>query len=139
VIAYRVILTSQGNWSGTWRGCCTRTGRQVGARRGTRKLTRPFHLVRDQSKTIARHITQLLNLDELSPVTPIFSVGALPVIDIAFADSATSPQLRIEDWVAGAGRQATQSAATGRGNAFVDRLTPAVESWMIEAYGRIPT
>jgi hypothetical protein len=106
--------------------CLIELCRDVGAAIG------PFHLVHDSSKTIARHLPTLMSLDQLPSVTPGLPAEALPVSDIAFADSRTTPQLLIADWVAGATRQVAQARVTGAaGNPFIEQLAPIVTSWIV--------
>lgn len=91
-----------------------------------------FHLVHDASKTIDRNLAILLTLDQLPAVTPGLPAEPLPVVDITFADSSTTPQLIIADWVAGAVRQVGQVRATGDDeDPFVAELAPLVERWTV--------
>jgi Protein of unknown function (DUF3800) len=85
--------------------------------RGVAATTGPFHLVHDQSKTIARHVD---SLRALPPVAP----GQ--VLDFTFADSAVTPSLQIADWVAGATRHA---AAAGKD----DRITALADRWIVDS------
>ncbi|MEV6377675.1 hypothetical protein [Micromonospora musae] len=91
-----------------------------------------FHLVHDASKTINRHLPLLLSLEQLPAVTPGLPAAALPVVDITFADSSTTPQLIIADWVAGAVRQVAHARASGvNGDPFVAQLAPLVDRWTV--------
>jgi hypothetical protein len=81
--------------------------------RGVAETIGTFHLVHDHSKIVAKHTPQLLNLDALPPVTPNLPSTKLPVADITFADSATTPQLQVADWVAGATRHVGHAVVTG--------------------------
>ncbi|MBX7270010.1 DUF3800 domain-containing protein [Micromonospora sp. Llam7] len=106
--------------------CLIELCRHVGAAIGE------FHLVHDSSKTINRHLPLLLSLDQVPAVTPGLPAQALPVVDITFADSSTTPQLIIADWVAGAVRQVGQARATGTDeDSFVAQLVPLAERWTI--------
>ncbi|MFF0471846.1 DUF3800 domain-containing protein [Micromonospora zamorensis] len=106
--------------------CLIELCRHVGAAIGR------FHLVHDASKTINRHLPLLMSLEQLPAVTPGLPAEALPVVDITFADSSTTPQLIIADWVAGAARQVGQARATGvDGNPFIEQLAPLVDRWTV--------
>jgi hypothetical protein len=89
-----------------------------------------FHLVHDASKTISKHLPTLMALDQLPAVTPGLPPVALPVASITFADSASSSQLQVADWVAGATRQVMQARATGITDPFIEQLAPLVDGWM---------
>ncbi|MGC5660367.1 DUF3800 domain-containing protein [Micromonospora sp. WMMD723] len=108
--------------------CLIELCRHVGAAIGE------FHLVHDSSKTINRNLPLLLSLDQVPAVTPGLPAQALPVIDITFADSRTTPQLIIADWVAGAVRQVGQARATGTDeDSFVAQLAPLAERWTVDS------
>jgi Protein of unknown function (DUF3800) len=91
-----------------------------------------FHLVHDHSKIISRHASLLMKLDELPPVRPNLPSMKLPVGAITFADSATTPQLQVADWVAGASRHVAHAVVTGSIDAYTNSLKPMTESWMVD-------
>ncbi|WP_412749577.1 DUF3800 domain-containing protein [Krasilnikovia sp. M28-CT-15] len=90
-----------------------------------------FHLIHDHSKIISKHASLLMNIDELPPVTPNLALK-FPVADITFADSATTPQLQVADWVAGASRHVAHAVVTGSSDPYTSSLKPMAESWMVD-------
>lgn len=92
----------------------------------------PFTLVHDESKVVAKHALQLLNIHELPNLTrPGKRLPPLPAVTIEFSDSKGIPQLQLADWVAGAGRQWATQLVTRKGDRFADRLEPIVRKWLI--------
>ncbi|UQU66839.1 DUF3800 domain-containing protein [Couchioplanes caeruleus] len=90
----------------------------------------PFRLVHDQSNTIARHALTLLSIEALPAVTPVLKLPPLPATEITFADSASTPQLQVADWVAGGSRHVADARATGKTNPFVDEVAPVAAGWV---------
>jgi hypothetical protein len=89
-----------------------------------------FHLVHDHANTIARNALTLLTIDALPQLTPGLKLPPLPAVGITFADSTTTPQLQIADWVAGAARQVADARFAAAENAFADQLAPLVDDWL---------
>lgn len=88
-------------------------------------------LVCDRSKVVERHARTLLNIGEYpDPARPGQKLHALPVVQIDFADSMTSDQLQIADWVAGATRQCAASMMSPDTKQPPNELRDLVQGWM---------
>ncbi|WP_413812750.1 DUF3800 domain-containing protein [Streptomyces sp. OE57] len=90
-----------------------------------------FHLVHDDSKTIARHASRVENLHEVPDLArPGQMMASSSVTAITFSGSTTAPQLQIADWIAGAARQWASSLVTERPDPYAKRLEPIVAPWV---------
>ncbi|AWL87180.1 DUF3800 domain-containing protein [Streptomyces globisporus] len=104
----------------------------VEACRGMAGIIGDFALIHDESKTLARHVEQLLRMHEVEdPARPGQLLERLPMTSFGFADSSTVPQLQIADWVAGAMRQWATQKATRLADPFAEDLGDLSMKWLL--------
>ncbi|MCS7484656.1 DUF3800 domain-containing protein [Umezawaea endophytica] len=93
----------------------------------------PFKLVCDESAVIQRHASFVLNVGEYPDLAnPGTNLPSSPITELVFADSATSAQIQIADWIAATSRRyAATRLKDSKAKPVLPEFGELVESWMV--------
>lgn len=92
----------------------------------------PFKVVHDEASVVERHKTVLMNAGDLpNLVHPGRKGVSLPVTDIVFTDSTSSPQIQIADWIAAATRRIGVQKIKPDAKKLSPELAELVEGWLL--------
>jgi hypothetical protein len=92
-----------------------------------------FKLVSDESAVIQRHASYLLNVGHYPDLAnPGSNFPPTPITEIVFADSVTSPQIQLADWIAATARRHAASLLKGsKAKPLPDELNELVQNWLV--------